>query len=234
MYTIQKQSISDEVLEQIKNQIISGNWAPGEKIPSEAELTKIFGVSRVSIRKAISRLAGMGVLQVRWGEGTFVTEVFPKDYFSSLLPILMIEGNDLFDVLEFRSMIEVQSAGLAALRANENDIKRLEKINQEMKEKRGDYNEFAKKDLDFHTALSLATHNSVIVKVNTIIYDMLKEAMRKIVDTIGSERALHYHEEIVEAVKNKNSAEAMRIMKEHIETTTKSMTKGKDEKTAFL
>lgn len=226
--TIQKHSISDEVLEQIKRQIISGNWAPGFKIPSEAELTKTFGVSRVSIRKAISSLAGMGVLQVRWGEGTFVTEVFPKDYFSGLLPILMIEGNNLFDVLEFRSMIEVQSAGLAALRANKKDIIRLEKINQEMKEKRGDYKEFAQKDLDFHTALSLATHNSVIVKVNTIIYDMLKEAMKKIVDTIGSEHALHYHEEIVEAVKNKNRAEAMKIMKAHIETTTQSMTKGKE------
>ena len=65
---IKRKDISEEVLEQLKYNIISGAWPPGTKIPSELELAKLFNVSRVSIREAIHRLMGMGVLTVRKGD----------------------------------------------------------------------------------------------------------------------------------------------------------------------
>lgn len=220
---ISKKSISDEVLEQIKSQILSGAWAPGSKIPGELELTGMFGVSRVSVREAIHRLAGMGVLLVRQGEGTFVTEMLPQDYFSSLLPILMIQGNDLLDVLEFRLIIEVQSAGLASERANESDIKAMELILQRMEEVSNNYEAFAREDLSFHAALSLATHNSVIVKVNAIIHDILQVAMEKIVKETGVEGGLRYHRKILAAIRERDKKAAMEIMHKHIDDTIKRM-----------
>ncbi len=220
---IKKKSVSDEVLEQIKSQIISGYWAPGTKIPGEIELTKLFEVSRVSVREAIHRLVGMGVLTVKRGEGTFVTEMLPKDYFNSLLSILMVEGDSLLDILEFRSVVEVQSAGFAALRAGEKDIRRMEEILGRMEEKKGNYAEFAKEDLNFHTAVSMAAHNSVIVKVNAIIHDMLQVAMEQIVSKSGFEGGLYYHKKILEAIKNKNRIAAMEIMQAHIDVTIERM-----------
>ena len=78
---IEKKRVSDEVFEQMKNNIVSGEWAPGARIPGELELVELFQVSRVSVREAIHRLVGMGVLTIRRGEGTFVSEILPSDYF---------------------------------------------------------------------------------------------------------------------------------------------------------
>lgn len=216
---IKKKSISNEVLDQIKDQIISGEWAPGTKIPGEIELTQMFGVSRISVREAIHRLVGMGVLTVRRGEGTFVTEMLPQEYFNSLLPMLMIEGASLLEILEFRAIIEIQSARLAALRADEEDIKRMEEILKRMEQNQNDFGKFALEDLNFHTAIALATRNKVLIKVNAIIHDMLKTAMEEIVNVSGSKGGLYYHSRLLEAIRNRDDKTAAEIMQVHIDVT---------------
>lgn len=220
---IGKICVSDEVLEQIKSQIISGEWPSGTKIPGENELARMFQVSRVSVREAIHRLVGMGVLNVKRGEGTYVTEMLPSEYFSSLLPLLMVEGPDLLDILEFRAIIEVHSAGIAAKRSNDEDLKLMEDVISKMESKKGDIKEFAKEDLNFHNAVALATHNSVIIKVNAIIYDMMKVAMEKIVTVSGVEGGLYYHRKILEAIRNRDDQTAMSVMKTHIDRTVNQM-----------
>lgn len=216
---IKKQRVSDQVFEQIKQQIISGKWVPGDKIPSELELAKIFDVSRVSVREAIHRLIGMGVLYVRRGEGTFVSEILPEDYFNTLLPILMVERSNLIEMLEFRSILEVESVKLACRRANNEDIDRLQKTISNMRKNRGDNIKFAAEDLNFHLALAIATHNEVIVKVNAIIRDMLKTAMEKVVELTGFDKGIYYHEKILDALKNRDEDAAAKLMREHIEVT---------------
>ncbi len=216
---VQKRKVVDEVLEQMKEQIFSGNWAPGAKIPGEMELTRIFGVSRVSIREAIHRLVGMGILSIRHGDGTYIAEILPKDYFNALLPALLIESVSLDELLEFREMLEVESARHAASRATSEDIDRMRGILTSMKKTEGDHVRFAIEDLNFHTALALATHNSVIVKVNAIMHDMLKKAMEEIVVKTGFEDGMHYHACILDAVERKSVAEATKLMREHIQHT---------------
>ncbi|HPU45071.1 MAG TPA: FadR/GntR family transcriptional regulator [Thermoclostridium sp.] len=222
---IKRKTVSDEVLEQIKDNIISGEWAPGTKIPGEMDLAEMFGVSRVSIRQAIHRLVGMGVLTIRRGEGTFVSEVLPKDYFNALLPVLMIEAADLAETLEFRAMIEIESARFAARRATDEDISRMEKALANMKKCQGNYKEFAIEDLNFHTAIALATHNSVVVKVTTILHDMLKDSMEEIVRFRGFQDGLHYHARILDAIKNRDAVAAAELMKEHIVAAIKDVRK---------
>ncbi len=222
---IKKQSVSDEVFEQIKQQIISGQWIPGDKIPSELELAKMFEVSRVSIREAIHRLVGMGVLYVRRGEGTFVSEILPKDYFNTLLPILMVEGANLMEMLEFRLILEVETVKLACKRADDDDLSRLDEIVGNMKKYQGDNIKFAAEDLNFHISLAHAAHNSVIVKVNDIIHDMLKIAMEKVVKLTGFEKGIYYHERILEAVINRDEETAAELMREHIEVTMENIRK---------
>jgi len=220
---IKKRSVSDEVFEQIKQQIISGHWAAGDKIPSEMELARMFDVSRVSIREAIHRLVGMGVLYVRRGEGTYVSEIFPKDYFNTLLPILMVERTNLIEMLEFRSILEVQTIKLACRRADQDDIDRLEKTVANMKMNRGDNIKFAAEDLNFHLYLALATNNSVIVKVNAILHDMLKTAMEEVVELTGFDEGIYYHKKILDAVRNRDEEAAAELMSEHIEVTVKKI-----------
>jgi len=216
---VTRTKVSEQVLEQMKAQIIRGHWASGSKIPSEVALTKLFGVSRVSIREAIHRLVGMGVLCIRRGEGTFVNEILAQDYFHTLLPILMIDAPSLDHMLEFRAMIEIGSAGLGASRASQDDIARLRAALAGMRRSKGDRKRFAAEDLSFHTALALATHNEVVVKVTAIIHDMLRDAMEEIVRITGFEGGLHYHKQILEAIERKDATAAASIMKEHIAVT---------------
>ncbi len=216
---VTRTKVSEQVLDQMKAEIIRGHWATGSKIPSEAALTKLFGVSRVSIREAIHRLVGMGVLCIRRGEGTFVNEILAQDYFGTLLPILMIDAPSLDHMLEFRAMIEIGSAGLAATRATKDDVARLRAALARMRRVQGDRKRFAAEDLSFHTALGLATHNEVVVKVTAIIHDMLRDAMEEIVRITGYEGGLHYHKQILEAIEHGDAAGAASVMKEHIAVT---------------
>jgi len=227
---IKHKRVSDEVLEQIKDNIISGEWPPGTKIPGEMDLAEMFGVSRVSIRQAIHRLVGMGVLTIRRGEGTFVSEVFPKDYFNTLLPVLMIEAPDMVEMLEFRAVIEIESARFAALRANQEDIARLEKAYANMKKCEGDFKKFAYEDLNFHTAIALATHNSVVVKVTAILHDMLRNSIVEVVRLRGYDAGLHYHARLLEAIKNRDSEAAAELMREHIHAAIEDVRKGSENK----
>lgn len=222
---IGKRNVGDEVLEQMKTQIISGEWASGAKIPGENELARLFEVSRVSVRDALKRLSGMGVLHTKRGEGTYVTEILPKDYLDILLPVLMIERDSLMDVLEFRAGMEVQSAALAAIRARDEDIMMLEDIIERMKGNLGSNIEFARQDLNFHTAIAVSTHNPVILKINSIIHQMLGSAMEKVIEITGYEPGIRYHTSILEAIKKKDSEKAAKIMSEHIDVTIKAIRK---------
>ncbi len=218
-----KKRISDEVLAQMERQIIDGDWKSGDKIPAEMELTKLFGVSRVSVREAIHRLVGMGVLSIKRGEGTFVNQVMPSDYFKSLLPALMIDDVSLFEILEFRKIVEIQSAYLAAQKRDDKDIKILEDILNQMKNKSIKVKEFAKFDLDFHTQIAISTHNTIIIRVNAILHDLLETAMDEIVKATGFEDGIYYHKKMLSAIKDKDEILAQDIMKEHIQKTIEKM-----------
>ena len=71
---IERKKVSDEVFEQIKGMIVSGNWKPGDKLPSEKELTELFGVSRVTIREALKKLASYNIIETSQGRG----ELYPE------------------------------------------------------------------------------------------------------------------------------------------------------------
>jgi GntR family transcriptional repressor for pyruvate dehydrogenase complex len=222
---IEKKRVSDEVFEQMKDHIVSGEWAPGMKIPGELELVDLFKVSRVSVREAIHRLVGMGVLIIKRGEGTFVSEIIPSDYFDTLLPILTIGRPNVLEMLEFRNIIEVESARLASKRADENDIRRMSDIVRKMEESQGNKLLFSTRDLNFHYAMAIATHNNVIIKVNSILSDMLKKSMEEIVGLTGYEGGIYYHKKILEAIKNKDEKLSAELMKEHIDSTMSKIKK---------
>jgi GntR family transcriptional regulator, transcriptional repressor for pyruvate dehydrogenase complex len=226
---IRQKSVSSEVLEQMKQQIINGDWPTGSRIPGELQLAKMFGVSRVSVREAIHRLAGIGVLRIKRGDGTYVNEILTQDYFHTLLPILMINKASLKHMLEIRAMIESGSAGLAALRAKKEDIVRLRAALSNMKQFKGDWKKFSAEDLNFHTAIAIATHNSAVVKVNAVIHDMLMKAMKEIVRITGYDDGLYYHAKILEAIEKKDQFSAVTIMKEHIDVTIEKVGKIKDK-----
>lgn len=220
---IPKRNISDEVFEQMKRNIISGGWTPGKKIPSELKLSEMFGVSRISIRQAIHMLVGMGILNSKIGDGTYVSETVSSQYFDVLLPYLIIDKPSIYEVFEFRSILERKSAYLAAERATPNDILLLEEALKRIENNKDNYDKYIECDLNLHTLIASTTKNAVIVKISAILYDMLISSMRVAVEYTGVNTGTYYHTKIIDSIKNKDSRAAADFMEEHITSSMKTL-----------
>ena len=112
-----KKNKSDQVAEAILEKIASGEWPTDCKMPTEKELSESFGVSRVSVRQAISQLTGQGVLWVVQGGGTYVNKVLPKDYLNNVLQMVVMDDPDYLEIQEFRLLLEPMIAHYTAAKA---------------------------------------------------------------------------------------------------------------------
>jgi GntR family transcriptional repressor for pyruvate dehydrogenase complex len=222
---IKKANISEQVFEQLKQQLLLGEWKQGEKIPSENELAAAFGVSRVTVRQALQKLTVLGLIETRLGEGSFVKEVKLGVHMNTLIPMAYLGEQSLFEVLEFRQVVEVKTAELAAKRATEQDIEELQRIYQQMVEYKDDSRKFSEADLDFHLKIAEITNNSLIIETQNIIKDVLSVTMQRIVSERGNTGGLHYHKMLLEAIREHDSEKAREIMAKHVDDTYEMMSK---------
>ena len=216
---VRKEGVSAQVFNQLKAQIIQGSWKPGDKLPSEGELSEMFGVSRVSIREALQRLATLGLLETRHGEGTYVRGLTAESYLNGLLPALVLEKCDIIDVLEYRLTMERGIMALAVEKATDEDIELLELQYKRMLDNINNSSEFAMADMDFHLCLAKATGNQVLFKVNSIIQDILLASMENIVQLLGTSDGIEYHRRILDALKSRESEKAQNLIEEHVRIT---------------
>jgi len=226
---VKQNNISNQVFEQIKAELVSGEWAPGSRIPSENEFVKMLNVSRVTVRNALQRLIALELLEVRPGDGTFVREISADMYMNSLMPMLFLNKLKLTEVLIFRKVIEIETGALAVEHATEEDIEKLEVIYDKMKKHIDNAERFAAEDLNFHMALAETSKNSLVIKVNYIIKDILSASMTTIVKNLGVEDGLYYHKLIIEAIKERDVEKVKRTLKNHIEKTIDQVSKLENE-----
>jgi GntR family transcriptional regulator, transcriptional repressor for pyruvate dehydrogenase complex len=216
---IDKKGVGRQVYDQMLDNILNGVWPPGTKLPSENELSQMFGVSRVPIREALKKLNTMGITQTRQGEGSFVLMVTPGMFMNSLLPMLVWNRKSMMDILEYRRIVEPENAALAALNADPDDLGNILSAIGEMDKIGRPALEFAIADMKFHLDIARATKNSLLFNVSNVIRDVLVSYYRKINELMGVDRALKYHSLIYDAIRDKDPERARRWMQEHIATT---------------
>ncbi len=220
---VKRATIKEQVVVQLRDQIVRGAWPPGSKIPSENELTRRLGVSRVSLREALQNLASIGLLESRQGGGTYVKEYSGEILFNPLFPMLALDRTGVLEVLEYRRIVEKGTAALVAEKATTKEIEELEAAYQEMIRQKEDAHAFARADLDFHLALDRATGNPIVIKVNDIIRNILSVSMDRIVLSLGVRDGLSYHRRILDAIKAHDPRLAESLMEEHILRTIKRL-----------
>jgi GntR family transcriptional regulator, transcriptional repressor for pyruvate dehydrogenase complex len=125
MRPVIRTSLSDEIVEQIIDLISRDVLKPGERLPSERELCKKFGVGRTSLREALRSLAVMGILDGRVGEGTFVSTNNKKYLEKTLQWGLLLDRKKVEDLIETRLMLESQTAFLASQRATKQNLQEI-------------------------------------------------------------------------------------------------------------
>ncbi|MBQ7736208.1 MAG: FadR family transcriptional regulator [Oscillospiraceae bacterium] len=148
---------SEEVYNGIVFRISEGFWNDGDKLPSEAQLCEMFGVSRSSVRAAIQRLLAQGLVETRVGIGSFVRIPYKEKEH----PQKELSSSQFLEFFEFRQAIEFKAIELFAYRATENDFRALEYALIHM-ENSDDLAEFSRWDYEFHAAIIAGAHNSYI------------------------------------------------------------------------
>ena len=217
MEKVERVNIGDRVFEQMRQMILTGQWQAGDRIPSENELVRTLGVSRVSVRAAIHQLVGMGVLTVRHGDGTFVSDPMGGNLQSRMMQQMLLTRPQLREVLEFRMMTEVGSARLAALHASEEQIALLRACEEDIRKAGDDIASFAACDLKYHNTLALISGNSLMVRIIAVIQEIYAAAMPEIIALRGPQVGRYNHRPITDAIEAHDPEAAARLMTEHIQ-----------------
>ena len=159
---IQKKSLADMIAETLKQQITEGTYRAGDKLPTEPELMKTFGVGRSSVREAVKLLVNMGVDRVQQGSGTFVAVPSNNDDVN-----IKMSTADRTELDEVRKILDIAIVEKAVARRTEKDIERMRaslekrKVNAE----KGLLEECIEADLNFHIAIADAAHNRILADI---------------------------------------------------------------------
>ena len=214
---IKQEKISTKIAEQIKTLINNGDLKPGDALPPERELVKVFNVSRASLREALNTLAGMGFLEMSHKHRTIVKSLASGRITDPLQNLLKEDIKTVFELIEVRKAIESWSAYHAARRATPEDITRLERSVESMRIKIEQGISVVEDDANFHLAISEATHNKIQTHLMFSIYDILKESLGKYYENIKMQDVYEQHCKVVEAIRKRDSALASRRMHEHLD-----------------
>jgi len=220
---IKTKRIYETIVEQIKNLIISGNLKPGDKLPSEKELAERLQVSRTSVREALCALDMAGLLEVRPGGGAFVRQSNPSDILESLSFALILEKEKIRDIVELRRGLEIEAAGLAAERASEENLTKMEEALAQMETDLATGAPGDASDLKFHYSIIEAARNPLLLRVMNTIYDTMNQTFRITRNlwlkspSSTPQRLLEEHRQIYKAIRSKNAKKARKIMSLHIQ-----------------
>lgn len=216
--TGEKLSKSDCVSNGILENISSGAWPSGSKLPGENELAEIFGVSRISVRKALSQLVGKGILTTVHGGGTYVNEELPGDYLSNALQMVVMDSVDYQEIQEFRLILEPAIAYQTALNITPALLEALHACiqRQENAEKNDDMEAFLKEDLQFHNLIASGLNNKLMGKVMDLLQDLLWLGMHQSGLLTGYQDGTWFHKEIYRCMEQHDAEAAKKIMWYHI------------------
>ena len=204
---VKRYPLSKQVADKLEEMIELGEYQVNAKIPTEAELMKMFEVSRNTVREAVQSLTSAGVLEVRQGDGTYVRS---SNRFRANMNLKYAQVS-LEDIREARNAIEVSVANLAAQRSDEKDLALIEKKLKKRKLLQEDSKENTLADIEFHMAVAQASHNTILID----LYESLATYLENHISTRQTETLLDWqkidqlHEDLFIAIKNHEPIKAI-------------------------
>jgi GntR family transcriptional regulator, transcriptional repressor for pyruvate dehydrogenase complex len=224
---IKPRPIFEQIIDQIKAQILEGALKPGDLLPPERQFSEMIGVNRHSVREALKVLEYMGVVTSRTGIGTILNNAAQDVLVEQFNKLSEFSPRQfLFELMELRQILEPQIAVLAAQRATEGDLLIMKAAMEDFK------NEFERGDLGsdaderLHIALANATHNSTLLRLAKPIMSMLAQFRDKSLQIRGRRAATYEeHERVFLSVKNRNPEEARLAMVKHLAEVKKMLHK---------
>lgn len=174
--------LTDRVIARLRQQITSGAWPVGSRIPTEPALVEQLGVARNTVREAVRALAHNGLLDIRQGSGTYVAAT------SELAGVMQrrFATAEQRDIKEVRGALEAKAASLAAARRTDGDLAQLDALldGRERAWRSGDSDAFVAADVALHQSVVAASHNEVLIALYADLGQVIRDSLR---DHIGAD-----------------------------------------------
>nr|WP_095534028.1 FCD domain-containing protein [Streptomyces prasinopilosus] len=208
MDPVRRQALGDQVIARLREQITSGAWPVGSRIPTETELVEQLGVARNTVREAIRALAHTGLLDIRHGSGSYVRA-------TSELAGMMRNRFDkarVEDVADVRSALEVRAARLACARRTEDDLERLGHALRQRHDAwaAGDRVAFVNADVAFHLAVVTASRNTVLAGLHADLGEVIRDSLLDHFDGALRSEQFQDHAALVDAIRDRDADRAAR------------------------
>jgi DNA-binding FadR family transcriptional regulator len=210
--------ITDEAIEKIKAMIVSGELRPGDRLPKESDLAAQLGLSRNSLREAVRALSLVRILDVRQGDGTYVTSLEPKALLDGLSFIVDLHHDAT--ILEFFEVRRILEPAATALAAQQISLETVESLRDHLARvtDRSSVEDLVDNDLEFHRRIAEAAGNSVLYSlVDTLCGPTIRARVWRGLTQEGAlRRTLDEHHAILDALAGRQAELARALATVHI------------------
>lgn len=209
-----------QLLDQILNAVRSGTLQAGDRLPPERTWSEKMNVSRATIRETIRALEMTGLVQCRQGEGNFLSNNFSSAMAQPLSLMFWLKKGETREIHEFRKMLEIEAARLAAKNGTDEELEELKKIHSKMLVQT-DKTYRAQMDQNFHFQIGKMAHNCLLEETlgsaSALIENMIAGLREQIVKKDHEmKRICEQHDKILNAVIQRDSEQASQAMREHM------------------
>jgi GntR family transcriptional repressor for pyruvate dehydrogenase complex len=210
-HSIHQPSVVEQIIETFKTHIMKGELRPGQRLPSETELSQQLGVGRSAVREAMKILEAMGVVTIQQGNGTFISDKPSSKLLNPLMFAIMLEAGMALEFYELRYTTQVGYCELAAEKATEADWQAIETaataLEKYVENPDYDFKTLCDLDLQFHYAILDATHNPLIIKIGRTVEELFFNSFYTSMS--GSGNIVRHHQIIMNGLRD-GSPQAIR------------------------
>jgi GntR family transcriptional repressor for pyruvate dehydrogenase complex len=219
---VSRTTLTESAFEQLISYVVNGRWKSGDRIPPERELCQQLGIARTSLREALKAMELIGMLDSRVGDGTFVCA---RSEFLSRPLLWAFTGTDhaeLRDIMEARTLIEENLAGLAAEHGSEEEIAEIARSVEMMRECIEQHDSIMEADLMFHLAIASAAHNEVLRNAVQLLRNLMRQWLYfKLLLPDVPQIVMKRHEAVLGAIRRRDPNAARAAMRQHLDETVR-------------
>lgn len=204
----------------LSDSILSGEMRPGDKLPSDRNLSEMFGVGRTSVREALKVLSVLGLIDILPGQGTFIASESSNFFITPLSWTFLMGERNVSNIIDVRNVLEIESAKLATQNAHEKDLDELSLIFNRSSDayRDGNLQVFLDLDLDFHLAIAQCSQNPIIQSLLLTSRKLIRFISKSgMVNFIQLKDILEEHNLIYNAIISRDPIEASEKMASHLE-----------------
>ena len=221
---LKKSALAEEIIASLLRLIQERHLQAGDRLPPERELAAMLGVSRPSLREALRELSVMNVVEMRQGDGTYITSLDPQDLVEHLGFVFSLDDSTFSQLLEARRVVEPELAAIAARRITDEQLERLDSYLDQSQRALGDSQAFLEADLALHELITESAGNPILTRFMASISQLGRASRLLTVELPGvPEQAAVAHRAIVAALKARDPEAAREAMAAHLNTLTERL-----------